>query len=85
MGWNRVQFVKTVRYLMVLCKIVTSILCIVMQLALNEHSVAISNYGEFFCCDSEREFYGVQLHPERSGQNGALLLKNLWKKYRFNH
>lgn len=33
MGWNRVQFVKTVRYLMVLCKIVTSILCIVMQLA----------------------------------------------------
>ncbi|QLB13486.1 imidazole glycerol phosphate synthase subunit HisH [Bisgaardia hudsonensis] len=44
---------------------------------LNEHTIATSNYGEDFSAALQRHhFYGVQFHPERSGKNGALLLKN---------
>lgn len=43
----------------------------------NENTIATSNYGvDFSAAIANKNFYGVQFHPERSGKNGAQLLKN---------
>ena len=84
MGWNRVQFVKN-------CPLFDGIVqnshfYFVHSYAVspNEHSVAISNYGvNFSAAITKENFYGVQFHPERSGKNGALLLKNFVEKVPF--
>ncbi len=43
----------------------------------NENTIATCDYGVPFSASIARNnFYGVQFHPERSGANGAQLLKN---------
>jgi len=43
----------------------------------NENTVATADYGvPFSAAIANKNFYGVQFHPERSGKNGAMLLKN---------
>ncbi|OOH86554.1 imidazole glycerol phosphate synthase subunit HisH [Pasteurellaceae bacterium 15-036681] len=43
----------------------------------NENTIATSDYGvPFSAALGCKNFYGVQFHPERSGKNGAMLLKN---------
>lgn len=43
----------------------------------NENTIATSNYGvDFSAAIASKNVYGVQFHPERSGKNGAQLLKN---------
>ena len=43
----------------------------------NENTTATSHYGvDFSAAIASKNFYGVQFHPERSGKNGAQLLKN---------
>jgi imidazole glycerol-phosphate synthase subunit HisH len=40
-------------------------------------TIASANYGESFSATIQKDnFFGVQFHPERSGKNGAKLLKN---------
>lgn len=47
----------------------------------NENTIATSHYGvDFSAAIANKNFYGVQFHPERSGENGALLLKNFVEK-----
>ena len=47
----------------------------------NENTIATSYYGvDFSAAIANKNFYGVQFHPERSGKNGALLLKNFVEK-----
>ena len=47
----------------------------------NENTVATSHYGvDFSAAIANKNFYGVQFHPERSGKNGALLLRNFVEK-----
>ena len=47
----------------------------------NENTIATSCYGvDFSAAIANKNFYGVQFHPERSGENGALLLKNFVEK-----
>ncbi|WP_150538674.1 imidazole glycerol phosphate synthase subunit HisH [Actinobacillus vicugnae] len=47
----------------------------------NENTIATCDYGELFSASIQsKNFYGVQFHPERSGKNGALLLKNFVDK-----
>lgn len=44
---------------------------------ITEHTLASSEYGEKFSAAIGKDnFYGVQFHPERSGQAGAKLLNN---------
>ncbi|WP_439241381.1 imidazole glycerol phosphate synthase subunit HisH [Lonepinella sp. BR2474] len=43
----------------------------------NENTIATSQYGvDFSAAIAHNNFYGVQFHPERSGKNGAQLLRN---------
>ncbi|WP_439287081.1 imidazole glycerol phosphate synthase subunit HisH [Lonepinella sp. BR2357] len=43
----------------------------------NENTIASSQYGvDFSAAIAHNNFYGVQFHPERSGKNGAQLLRN---------
>ncbi len=43
----------------------------------NEHTIATTDYGvPFSSALGCQNFFGVQFHPERSGENGAKLLKN---------
>ena len=43
----------------------------------NEHTIAVCDYGEpFSAAIANKNFYGVQFHPERSGETGAKLLRN---------
>ena len=45
--------------------------------ALNEFSLAKCEYSQpFTAALNYKNFYGVQFHPERSGEAGELLLKN---------
>ena len=47
----------------------------------NENTIAPSHYGvDFSAAIANKNFYGVQFHPERSGKNGALLLRNFVEK-----
>ena len=40
----------------------------------------ITEYGQRFCSVLEKDnIFGVQFHPERSGENGLQLLKNFWE------
>lgn len=43
----------------------------------NENTIATCDYGvPFSAAIANQNFYGVQFHPERSGENGAKLLRN---------
>lgn len=43
----------------------------------NSHTIATCEYSEKFSAALQKDnFYGVQFHPERSGEAGELLLKN---------
>ncbi len=43
----------------------------------NDNTIATCDYGApFSAALAHKNFYGVQFHPERSGKNGARLLKN---------
>ena len=47
----------------------------------NENTIATSCYGvDFSAAIANKNFYGVQFHPARSGKNGALLLRNFVEK-----
>ena len=47
----------------------------------NENTLATSHYGvDFSAAIANKNFYGVQFHPERSGKNGAMLLRNFVEK-----
>mgnify|MGYP001114189509 FL=1 len=44
---------------------------------LNEEAIAITNYGiKYASALREKNFYGVQFHPEKSSKSGAQILKN---------
>jgi len=46
----------------------------------NPHTISTSNYiGEYSSAIQKNNFYGVQFHPEKSGDTGRLLLANFLK------
>lgn len=43
----------------------------------SDHTIATSDYGgKYTAAIQQRNFYGVQFHPEKSGQAGEQILKN---------
>ena len=49
--------------------------------ALSEHTVATTDYVCTFSAVLQKDnFYAVQAHPEKSGETGALILKNFLKQ-----
>lgn len=48
-----------------------------VYLPVNEYATSVSNYGIDFCSSIEKDnYYGIQFHPEKSGQAGIQLIKN---------
>jgi glutamine amidotransferase len=44
---------------------------------INEETIAVTNYGlKYASALQEKNFYGVQFHPEKSSKAGAQILKN---------
>ena len=44
---------------------------------INEETIATTNYGlKYASALQEKNFYGVQFHPEKSSKAGAQILKN---------
>ena len=77
MGWNRVRYVADHPLFAGIEQ--DSHFYFVHSYAVlpNENTIATSNYGvDFSAAIASKNFYGVQFHPERSGKNGAQLLKN---------
>lgn len=47
----------------------------------NSFVAGTTNYGEDFCCAIEQDnIFGVQFHPEKSQNNGLMVLKNFSEK-----
>ncbi|WP_228063586.1 imidazole glycerol phosphate synthase subunit HisH [Pasteurella sp. 19428wF3_WM03] len=81
MGWNNVRYVEG-------CPLFDGIeqnshFYFVHSYAVspNDNTIATCHYGvDFSAAIAKGNFYGVQFHPERSGKNGALLLRNFVEK-----
>lgn len=77
MGWNRVRYVADHPLFAGIEQ--DSHFYFVHSYAVlpNENTIATADYGvPFSAALGCKNFYGVQFHPERSGKNGAQLLKN---------
>jgi imidazole glycerol-phosphate synthase subunit HisH len=77
MGWNTLELEKSCPLLDGLCPADYAYFVHSYALPLNEATVATCRYGSGFgACVAQRNFFGVQFHPERSGKVGAQILKN---------
>lgn len=77
MGWNSIQFSPEHPLFSNIAQ--QSYFYFVHSYAMPIHNktIASCHYGmDFSAAIAERNFYGVQFHPERSGKTGAQLLKN---------
>lgn len=77
MGWNKVNYEKNHPLFKGIEQDSYFYFVHSYAVATNQSTIATSNYGTVFSAAlGFNNFYGVQFHPERSGKNGALLLKN---------
>lgn len=77
MGWNKVNYAKD--HPLFHCIEQGSHFYFVHSFGVlpNENTIATCNYGvDFSAAIASKNFYGVQFHPERSGEAGAKLLRN---------
>ena len=81
-GWNQVEIKKNSRLLKGIKNnsyfyFVNSYYCDPRD---KKAAQGITNYGEKFCSVLEKDsIFGVQFHPEKSGNTGLKLLKNFWE------
>ncbi len=78
MGWNRVRYVEDHPLFAGIEQ--DSHFYFVHSYAVlpNENTIATADYGvPFSAAIANKNFYGVQFHPERSGKVGSQLLRNL--------
>lgn len=77
MGWNKVNYEKNHPLFKGIEQDSYFYFVHSYAVATNQSTIATSYYGTVFSAAlGFNNFYGVQFHPERSGKNGALLLKN---------
>lgn len=81
MGWNKVTFLKENKLFDEIPNESFFYFANSYYMPLNEFSIAKSKYGIDFTAAIQKEnFFGVQFHPEKSGEVGIKLLKNFIEK-----
>ncbi|MBA4405719.1 imidazole glycerol phosphate synthase subunit HisH [bacterium] len=77
MGWNRVNHSKFSKLFAGIIDGEHFYFANSYYVPVNEQTTSICNYGVDFTASMEKEnYYGVQFHPEKSGQAGIQLIKN---------
>lgn len=81
MGWNKVEFVKESKLFEGIPNKTDFYFANSFYVPINNNTIASSEYGiEFSAAIEKDNFYGVQFHPEKSGEAGLKLLKNFVEK-----
>ena len=81
MGWNQVEFLKPSKLFDNIPNKTFFYFAHSYYVMLNSYSMAQTNHETFFSAACERDnFYGVQFHPEKSGEAGIQLIKNFLEK-----
>ncbi|MBI5730241.1 MAG: imidazole glycerol phosphate synthase subunit HisH [Ignavibacteriales bacterium] len=81
MGWNRVMYVKQSPLFDKIPEGEYFYFANSFYVPLNENATSVCNYNIDFCSSMEKEnYYGVQFHPEKSGNSGIQLIKNFIEK-----
>lgn len=77
MGWNDIKIIKESKLLSEIKSGEHFYFAHSYYLPVNEYSTSISNNNMDFSASLEKDnFYGVQFHPEKSGDAGLKILKN---------
>ncbi|EKD91735.1 MAG: imidazole glycerol phosphate synthase subunit HisH [uncultured bacterium] len=78
MGWNQLEFKLANSSLLKNIKNKSYVYFVhSYAAAINSNTIATTNYGALFSAIVQnKNFYGVQFHPERSGKIGEQILKN---------
>ena len=81
MGWNKVQIIKESKLFDGIANLRDFYFANSYYVPIIENTIASSNYGIGFTAAVEKDnFYGVQFHPEKSGEAGLQILKNFVEK-----
>ncbi len=81
MGWNQVEILKQSKLFNGIPDKSFFYFAHSYYVPLNQFSTARTNHETFFSASCERDnFYGVQFHPEKSGEAGIQLIKNFIEK-----
>ena len=77
MGWNQVKILKNNKLFADINDEEYFYFAHSFYLPKNDYTIATAYYNEDFCAALEIDnYYGVQFHPEKSGEAGTKLLKN---------
>ncbi len=77
MGWNQVEIIKESKLFKGIPDKTFFYFANSFYVPMHEYSTAQTNHGILFSSSIERDnFYGVQFHPEKSGEAGIQLIKN---------
>ncbi len=77
MGWNKVEKVTDTKLFCGIDSMKDFYFANSFYVPINKYTVAKTNYGIDFTAAVEKDnFYGVQFHPEKSGEAGLQVLKN---------
>lgn len=81
MGWNKVKVLKENLLFEGIENYSYFYFANSYYMPMNEFTIASSNYGIDFTSSIHKDnFYGIQFHPEKSGEVGIRLLKNFIEK-----
>lgn len=79
MGWNQINFSKAHPLLSGVAPESHVYFVHSYRVGINENTIATTSHSEAFAAIVQyQNFYGIQFHPERSGQVGAKILENFF-------
>ncbi len=81
MGWNQIKYAKQSKLFDGIPEGEYFYFANSYYVPVNEYATSVCSYGIDFCSSLEKDnFYGVQFHPEKSGQAGIQIIKNFVEK-----